>query len=347
MIGLPTRVKGRWPLDRIAHRAVLAAFGLAALGGCAQVGPSAASDQQPATKEQELRRKVDYAGSSAANGDVSIVVLRTLLAGDQGYFPKTKEWAEYIFELKTFSSPISIQSAAIVTKDGAPLLLARSGSELLEAPSLSQEFAKSNAVLGGAATGAVVLGAAAIPFIGPLLMLGASTYNAGSALGSIDNEVAYDKAFREKAGLNLSHLEPNARLVLSVFFPLVPDARSVVIDYKKGVGFAESGRLVVPFRQAGISGNLPINADSENVRSQTHASGRDAASTQSSAATIATSMTVKQAQEALKRLGYNVGVPDGVAGRRTEDALRRFQKDTGLSISGKLDSETATALSSK
>ena len=347
MIGIATTFKGLRSVDWLACRAVIAVFGLAGVGGCAQVGPNASSVQQPATNEQELRRKVDYAGSSAANGDVSIVVLRTLLAGDQGYFPKTKEWAEYIFELKTFNSPISIQSAAIVTKDGAPLLLARSGSELLEAPNASQEFAKNNAVLGGAATGAVVLGAASIPFIGPLLMLGASTYNAGSAVSSIDNELAYDKAFREKSGLNLSHLEPNARLVLSVFFPLVPDARSVVIDYKKGVGFAESGRLVVPFRQAAASGSVPVNADSENVRSQTSAGGLVAGTTQSITANAGMSMTVKQAQEALKRLGYSVGTPDGVAGRRTEDALRRFQKDMGLSVTGKLDSETAAALSKK
>ena len=55
-------------------------------------------------------------------------------------------------------------------------------------------------------------------------------------------------------------------------------------------------------------------------------------------------MSIKEAQEALSRLGYNVGSPDGVAGKRTVDALRRFQATAGLPTSGRLDPDTVIAL---
>jgi photosystem II stability/assembly factor-like uncharacterized protein len=54
--------------------------------------------------------------------------------------------------------------------------------------------------------------------------------------------------------------------------------------------------------------------------------------------------TVKRAQEALNAAGYDVGVPDGAAGTRTVAALRRFQTDQGIPVSGKLDDATLSAL---
>src|ERR1044071_3474338 len=47
--------------------------------------------------------------------------------------------------------------------------------------------------------------------------------------------------------------------------------------------------------------------------------------------------TVKRAQEALNAAGYDVGVPDGAAGTRTVSAIRGFQADRGIPISGKLE----------
>ena len=54
--------------------------------------------------------------------------------------------------------------------------------------------------------------------------------------------------------------------------------------------------------------------------------------------------TVKRAQEALNAAGYDVGTPDGHAGTRTVSALRGFQAEKGIPISGKLDDATLTAL---
>jgi len=56
-------------------------------------------------------------------------------------------------------------------------------------------------------------------------------------------------------------------------------------------------------------------------------------------------MSVREAQERLKALGYNVGTPDGAAGPKTARALREFQQSQGLPVTGRLDSATAGALS--
>jgi len=43
---------------------------------------------------------------------------------------------------------------------------------------------------------------------------------------------------------------------------------------------------------------------------------------------------VREAQQLLNRLGYDVGTPDGILGTRTRDALRRFQRDHDLEPDG-------------
>jgi peptidoglycan hydrolase-like protein with peptidoglycan-binding domain len=53
---------------------------------------------------------------------------------------------------------------------------------------------------------------------------------------------------------------------------------------------------------------------------------------------------VKAAQMALKERGYDVGEPDGKLGRKTRVAVRKFQQDEGLQVTGRLDQETMTRL---
>ena len=54
--------------------------------------------------------------------------------------------------------------------------------------------------------------------------------------------------------------------------------------------------------------------------------------------------TVLQAQQALSGLGYNLGDPDGKAGASTTSAIKRFQTDRHLPVTGKLDAITLGAL---
>jgi photosystem II stability/assembly factor-like uncharacterized protein len=53
---------------------------------------------------------------------------------------------------------------------------------------------------------------------------------------------------------------------------------------------------------------------------------------------------VRHAQEALERAGYEIGTPDGQLGPRTIAAIKRFQTDRYLTVSGQLDEVTLAAL---
>lgn len=54
--------------------------------------------------------------------------------------------------------------------------------------------------------------------------------------------------------------------------------------------------------------------------------------------------TVYQVQKKLKELGYDPGPTDGVWGRKTTLAIKRFQRDKGLPVTGKLDERTQAEL---
>jgi Putative peptidoglycan binding domain/Curli production assembly/transport component CsgG len=54
--------------------------------------------------------------------------------------------------------------------------------------------------------------------------------------------------------------------------------------------------------------------------------------------------SVRDAQNRLNQLGYDVGSPDGQMGKRTVDQIRAFQRDRRLPISGTLDNNTRIEL---
>jgi peptidoglycan hydrolase-like protein with peptidoglycan-binding domain len=63
------------------------------------------------------------------------------------------------------------------------------------------------------------------------------------------------------------------------------------------------------------------------------------------APTVASAGTlVFEAQEALKTLGYSPGPSDGEYGPRTEEAIRQFQRDNGLAVTGRLNDATVATL---
>lgn len=55
-------------------------------------------------------------------------------------------------------------------------------------------------------------------------------------------------------------------------------------------------------------------------------------------------MSVMEVQTRLLELGYQPGKPDGMFGRRTADALRKYQHDNHLPVTGRADAETMEKL---
>lgn len=54
--------------------------------------------------------------------------------------------------------------------------------------------------------------------------------------------------------------------------------------------------------------------------------------------------TVKKVQKRLNELGYDCGTPDGVMGSKTKRALKKFQRDSGLTADGIIGKKTLEAL---
>jgi ankyrin repeat protein len=53
---------------------------------------------------------------------------------------------------------------------------------------------------------------------------------------------------------------------------------------------------------------------------------------------------VYQVQKKLKELGYDPGFADGIWGKKTTSAIKRFQRDNGLPVTGHLDEKTRAKL---
>ena len=89
----------------------------------------------------------------------------------------------------------------------------------------------------------------------------------------------------------------------------------------------------------------PAGAAPENVRPTTAEPAAPAAATEAPAhAAPAASMSVEDMQKRLVELGYQPGTPDGKSGPRTVNALKKFQQDHHLPVTGRLDPETIARL---
>jgi len=53
---------------------------------------------------------------------------------------------------------------------------------------------------------------------------------------------------------------------------------------------------------------------------------------------------IQRIQRALNSLGYSAGNPDGVIGSQTRSAIRRFQREHSLPVTGTIDRETSEKL---
>jgi localization factor PodJL len=64
-------------------------------------------------------------------------------------------------------------------------------------------------------------------------------------------------------------------------------------------------------------------------------------------AVIARTEVVKGVQQVLARLGYDVGTPDGLAGPKTAEAIRAFERGTGMNETGTINPRLLAVLGSQ
>ena len=83
------------------------------------------------------------------------------------------------------------------------------------------------------------------------------------------------------------------------------------------------------------NGSCPYSSSSSSTKK---------ASTSNSATKTSTTSTkkaeIKKIQEKLNELGYDCGKSDGVSGKKTTAAVKKFQKDNGLAADGVVGAKT-------
>jgi len=132
----------------------------------------------------------------------------------------------------------------------------------------------------------------------------------------------FGSLFGSRAGASLGAYQrtPQGKVIAAAFMDaynqMVVALRNYQAQYVQGQGLGGGGRL-------GVDGG--------------------AAPSQTSAARGGV-MPLRAAQERLNQLGYDAGAPDGIMGNRTSGALRTFQRDHNLPVTGRLDATTSQAL---
>jgi peptidoglycan hydrolase-like protein with peptidoglycan-binding domain len=107
-----------------------------------------------------------------------------------------------------------------------------------------------------------------------------------------------------------------------------------------------SGASSAPSSSQDKSGSATGSSKSGSGSQMDRAGGSGSMSSQSGARGMGgqSSENIKQVQEALKNKGHDPGPADGVMGPKTQQALRAFQKESGMQATGRLDDKTASAL---
>jgi len=123
------------------------------------------------------------------------------------------------------------------------------------------------------------------------------------------------------AGLGGYQRTPQGKVIAAAFMDaynqMVIALRSYQAQYVQGQGLGGGGRL-------GVDGA--------------------ARPSQTGAAAAENIMPLREAQNRLNQRGYDAGAADGAMGNRTINALRAFQRDNNLPITGRLDAVTSQAL---
>lgn len=103
----------------------------------------------------------------------------------------------------------------------------------------------------------------------------------------------------------------------------------------------DSGSAGMNMDENGVSSNR-MNNETDTTRTSRTDSDMDA-NRERAAMSTPSAETVRQVQRSLNREGYSLSV-DGILGPETQAAIRSFQSDNDLDVSGRLNNETLSEL---
>ena len=98
-------------------------------------------------------------------------------------------------------------------------------------------------------------------------------------------------------------------------------------------------------RQSDYVEKAPLEQAPQQVAAEAAKPGDD--QTASPQVRLGSRDTIRFVQKGLQRLGYDIGVADGKIGKRTTAAIRKYEKDNGMRVTGKISKALLVSLQKK
>lgn len=227
-------------------RILIAAAVVAASSGCG--GSKLLREPQPLVMEQSL--------AEASDASVAATLDWVIVRDGPGTWARNADWDEYLVSVRNHSTgPISVTAVTVTDSSGTSHASIAKRKILVRASRRTAKRYKGQGIniKAGIGGGALVLSGVVAAEVGASLgsaaVLGGSAV-AGTALGAlvaapvlvvggvvkgVNNGKVSDEIERRQTPMPI-HVEPGARQVLDLFFPIAPSPREVRVDYTDASG---------------------------------------------------------------------------------------------------------------
>jgi hypothetical protein len=175
-------------------------------------------------------------GIFAASDDLHVTLNCLIYANGPGSWVKDAPWHEYIVSVKTPpDKSLTIFKMALVDPTGVERMSGAHPAQLKQASESLLKMYKSQGTLGAAAAGGMAASfLTAIPLLGPAFNIaGMGLQKSGRYADAKDQEEIAAEFQRRQLPFPLS-LSANANVRGSFFFPVIPNPKALVIDYRVG-----------------------------------------------------------------------------------------------------------------
>lgn len=185
-------------------------------------------------------------GISSRDEAISVALTHVIIPNGPGAWVKDARWDEYVIKVQNLTgSPMTVERVRILDPRGVYI---DSGVDPSQLEKVSETMARiykdagiqfaigmAPAAVGGAALAAGSIGTAAGALaLAPVAMIAAPIYFFGKQHADQKDKEAIEAGFHRRRLNNSTTLAGNATIIGSVFFPMVPNPRSLAVEYRMG-----------------------------------------------------------------------------------------------------------------
>jgi len=207
--------------------------------GCASLGPET-KYIQPSSREA-----LPDLGVSSGNKELNVSLVYIIIPNGQGAWVKGAKWDEYLLTFKNLSDkPLTVERIRLIDPrglyidNGTNLEKLEKESDVLakEYKDMGMAYAPDIAVLGigtlAATTGSLGLATAAT-VLAPVAAIGGVVWYYNKKMAEQKDREAIETEF-ERRQITTFTLSENATVSGSAFFPIIPNPKALVVDYRVG-----------------------------------------------------------------------------------------------------------------